>query len=92
MILWIPDHLLFQVSRAIGDGEYKPYVTAQPDITTIKRNGTEDFIIGSHVQMRCCFDANICEHQWPVTDSGTQLRLKKQQGVYCCWLILYDYL
>jgi len=33
------------VSRAIGDGEYKPYVTAQPDITTIKRNGTEDFII-----------------------------------------------
>ena len=33
------------MSRAIGDGEYKPYVTAQPDITTIKRNGTEDFII-----------------------------------------------
>jgi len=33
------------VSRAIGDGDYKPLVTAQPDITTIKRNGTEDFII-----------------------------------------------
>ena len=34
------------VSRAIGDGDYKPLVTAQPDITSIKRNGTEDFIIG----------------------------------------------
>merc|ERR1719462_855341 len=33
------------VSRAIGDGDYKPLVTAQPDITTIKRNGTEDFLI-----------------------------------------------
>jgi len=33
------------VSRAIGDGEYKPFVTAEPDITTIVRNGTEDFII-----------------------------------------------
>ena len=33
------------VSRAIGDGEYKPLVTAQPDVTTIQRNGTEDFII-----------------------------------------------
>ena len=40
--------LLFkkQVSRAIGDGDYKPLVTAQPDITTIKRNGTEDFLVG----------------------------------------------
>ena len=36
-----------QVSRAIGDGDYKPLVTAQPDITTIKRNGTEDFLIGA---------------------------------------------
>jgi hypothetical protein len=34
------------VSRAIGDGEYKPLVTAQPDVTTIVMNGTEDFIIG----------------------------------------------
>jgi len=33
------------VSRAIGDGEYKPFVSAQPDITTIARNGTEDFVI-----------------------------------------------
>ena len=41
------EHMISQVSRAIGDGDYKPLVTAQPDITTIKRNGTEDFIIGS---------------------------------------------
>ena len=39
-------HPFVQVSRAIGDGDYKPLVTAQPDITSIKRNGTEDFIIG----------------------------------------------
>ena len=49
-------HLIIQVSRAIGDGDYKPFVTAQPDITTIKRNGTEDFIIGFRactLKMRC---------------------------------------
>jgi len=33
------------VSRAIGDGEYKPLITAQPDITTIVSKGNEDFLI-----------------------------------------------
>lgn len=33
------------VSRAIGDGEYKPFISAEPDVTTIVMNGTEDFII-----------------------------------------------
>jgi len=33
------------VSRAIGDGEYKPYISADPDVTTIAMNGSEDFVI-----------------------------------------------
>lgn len=33
------------VSRAIGDVEYKPYVTAVPDIIEIPLSGVEDFII-----------------------------------------------
>ena len=32
-------------SRAIGDSEYKPYISSKPDITTVQMNGTEDFII-----------------------------------------------
>ena len=28
-----------------GDGEYKPYISAEPDITTILNNGSEDFLI-----------------------------------------------
>ncbi len=28
-----------------GDGDYKPYVSADPDVTTIEMNGTEDFMI-----------------------------------------------
>ncbi len=28
-----------------GDGDYKPYVSADPDVTSIEMNGTEDFII-----------------------------------------------
>jgi len=33
------------VSRAIGDGNYKPYVCSDPDVTTVQMNGTEDFCI-----------------------------------------------
>merc|ERR1719209_786704 len=33
------------VSRAIGDGEYKPYISAEADVTTVIKNGTEDFLI-----------------------------------------------
>jgi serine/threonine protein phosphatase PrpC len=28
-----------------GDGDYKPYVSADPDVTTVEMNGTEDFLI-----------------------------------------------
>jgi len=33
------------VSRAIGDGEYKPFISAEPDVTSIEMNGSEEFII-----------------------------------------------
>jgi len=33
------------VSRAIGDGEYKPYISAEPDVTTSVNNGSEEFLI-----------------------------------------------
>merc|ERR1712240_542094 len=33
------------VSRAIGDGEYKPFLSAGPDVTCIEMNGSEEFII-----------------------------------------------
>lgn len=33
------------VSRAIGDLEYKPYVSAEPDVKAIPLDGTEDFLI-----------------------------------------------
>ncbi|XP_046681406.1 protein phosphatase 1E-like [Homalodisca vitripennis] len=33
------------VSRAIGDVEYKPYVSAKPDVEEITLDGTEDFLI-----------------------------------------------
>jgi len=33
------------VSRAIGDGEYKPYISADPDVTTVVMNGSEEFLI-----------------------------------------------
>ena len=28
-----------------GDGDYKPYVSSDPDVTTVEMNGSEDFII-----------------------------------------------
>ena len=48
--LWVwpsIDWLIFNVTRFIitGDGDYKPYVSADPDVTSIEMNGTEDFII-----------------------------------------------
>ena len=48
--LWVGpsiDWLIFNVTRFIitGDGDYKPYVSADPDVTSIEMNGTEDFII-----------------------------------------------
>merc|ERR1712142_1156769 len=33
------------VSRAIGDGEYKPFISAEPDVTSIEMNGSEEFIV-----------------------------------------------
>ena len=29
----------------LGDSDYKPYVSADPDVTTIEMNGSEDFMI-----------------------------------------------
>ena len=28
-----------------GDGEYKPYVSSDPDVTTVDMNGSEDFLV-----------------------------------------------
>jgi len=33
------------VSRAIGDGEYKPYITAEPDVTTVALQPSDEFLI-----------------------------------------------
>ncbi|CAH0604878.1 unnamed protein product [Chrysodeixis includens] len=33
------------VSRAIGDAQYKPYVTARPEIVTVEMDGDEDFVV-----------------------------------------------
>lgn len=33
------------VSRAIGDVDYKPYVTAEPDVTSYDLSGDEDFLL-----------------------------------------------
>ncbi len=30
---------------ASGDASYKPYVTAEPDVTSITLDGTEDFLV-----------------------------------------------
>ena len=35
--------LLF--NKILGDGDYKPYVSSDPDVTTVEMNGSEDFII-----------------------------------------------
>ncbi len=29
----------------IGDGDYKPFVSSDPDVTTVEMNGSEDFMI-----------------------------------------------
>ena len=42
----IGEHTGTPVAFSGGDGEYKPYVIATPDVTTIVRNGSEDFLIG----------------------------------------------
>ncbi|KAM3963010.1 LOW QUALITY PROTEIN: uncharacterized protein ACR2FA_002772 [Aphomia sociella] len=33
------------VSRAIGDAQYKPYVTARPDLASVDLDGDEDFVV-----------------------------------------------
>ncbi|KAI5632737.1 protein phosphatase 2C domain-containing protein [Phthorimaea operculella] len=33
------------VSRAIGDAQYKPYVTARPETATVDLDGDEDFVV-----------------------------------------------
>ena len=35
------------VSRAIGDSNFIPYISSDPDITTVEMDGTEDFIIAA---------------------------------------------
>ena len=47
-------HRKFEVEKSLnlspffslGDGNYKPYVCSDPDVTTIEMNETEDFLIG----------------------------------------------
>ena len=34
-----------QIFTISGDGDYKPYVSSDPDVTTVEMNGSEDFII-----------------------------------------------
>jgi len=36
---------ILAVSRSIGDPDYKPYVTAEPDVIEIELTGSEDFLI-----------------------------------------------
>jgi len=33
-----------EISSA-GDGDYKPYVSSEPDVTTVEMDGSEDFLI-----------------------------------------------
>lgn len=33
------------VSRSIGDPDYKPYVTAEPDVIDLELDGSEDFLL-----------------------------------------------
>ncbi|KAF7988767.1 hypothetical protein HCN44_007077 [Aphidius gifuensis] len=47
------------VSRAIGDIQYKPYVTSDPDIVCVDLDGTEDFLIVA------------CDGLWDVLDEDT---------------------
>lgn len=42
------------VSRAIGDAEHKPFVTAEPDIEVIDLDGQEDFIVLACVSRVLC--------------------------------------
>ena len=35
----------FEFILISGDGDYKPYVSSDPDVTTVEMNGSEDFII-----------------------------------------------
>jgi protein phosphatase 1E len=64
------------VSRAIGDGNYKPYVCSDPDVTTIVMNGTEDFLIVA------------CDGLWDTVtpDEATECvfkQLQKDKGEPC---------
>ena len=47
------------VARAIGDMEYKPAVTGEPDVLTLELDGTEDFLVLG------------CDGVWDVLDEDT---------------------
>jgi serine/threonine protein phosphatase PrpC len=60
----------------IGDGNYKPYVCSDPDVTTIVMNGTEDFLIVA------------CDGLWDTVtpDEATECvfkQLQKDKGEPC---------
>lgn len=42
--VWRVDGVL-AVARAIGDAEYKPAVTGEPDVLSLELDGTEDFLV-----------------------------------------------
>ena len=37
--------MMHYLSFFAGDGEYKPFVSAEPDVTTVEIDGSEDFMI-----------------------------------------------
>ena len=61
------------VSRAIGDSNFIPYISSDPDITTVEMDGTEDFIIAAcdglwdtvtpDVAIKCVFNQLKCLQQ-----------------------------
>ena len=40
-----PNPFMLLLNKILGDGDYKPYVSSDPDVTTVEMNGSEDFII-----------------------------------------------
>ncbi|XP_031349973.1 uncharacterized protein LOC116175807 isoform X3 [Photinus pyralis] len=78
------------VSRAIGDLEYKPYVTAVPDIREIPLNGSEDFLILacdglwdviSEKEAAQCVYEELAHNQDDIESVSERLvQLAKQQG------------
>ncbi|XP_049787023.1 LOW QUALITY PROTEIN: calponin homology domain-containing protein DDB_G0272472-like [Schistocerca cancellata] len=78
------------VSRAIGDSEYKPYVCAEPDVTELSLDGTEDFLVlacdglwdfVTEQQVAAAVYLHLHEHPDDVSGLSEQLVcLSKEQG------------